>query len=68
MLRKVINLKEGLKLTCGGASPVGRGEGSRRARQRGRTPGRVGEGRGGAVGAGRGGDESQQAGRSRRTR
>ena len=46
-----------------GASPVGRGEGGRRARQRCRTPGESARERGGAFGAGRGVVESQRAGR-----
>ena len=63
MLRKVINLKEGLKLTCGArARSVGAGE----VVGRGNEVGRRGESareRGGAVGAGRGDDESRRAGR-----
>ena len=45
-----------------GASPVGRGEGGRRARQRYRTPGESARERGGAFGAERGDEESWRVG------
>ena len=63
MLRKVINLKEGLKLTCGARA---RSVGAREVVECGNDVGRRGESardRGGAIGAGRGDDESLRAGR-----
>ena len=61
MLRKVINLKEGLKLTCGARA---RSVGAREVVERGSDGGRRGESareRGVAIGAGRGEDTSWRA-------